>query len=171
MRLCITGTPGTGKTRTAAELAALLDWPCKEANELAAAHVTAQDPEREATVVETAALDSVRLPDPCVVEGHLSQYFSCDIAVVLRCRPDVLRERLEERDWPEAKVEENIRSEVLDAVLQDTINECYDVVELDTTDSTPEETAETIAAMTEDEDLRDEHRPGGISWSFEYLED
>lgn len=171
MRLCITGTPGTGKSTTAAELAALLDWPLEEANELAAAHETAQDPEREATVVETAALDSVRLPEPCVVDGHLSHHFDCDLCVVLRCHPDTLRERLDERDWSSSKVEENVQSEVLDVVLQDALSECYNVVEIDTTDRTSTETAELIAEMVEDEDIQDEHRPGGISWSFDLLEE
>ena len=44
-----------------------------------------------------------------IVEGHLAHLLPCDRVVVLRCRPDILRERLAPRDYPEEKIAENAR--------------------------------------------------------------
>jgi adenylate kinase len=81
-----------------------------------------------------------------VVEGHLSHFLSADVCVVLRCRPDVLGERLSGRGYSDEKVSENLRAEALDVVLQQSIESQETVVEIDTTDKSVPEVADEVDA-------------------------
>jgi adenylate kinase len=49
-----------------------------------------------------------------VVEGHLSHLCSeCDKLIVLRLNPNILKKRLQKRNYSESKVQENLESEAL----------------------------------------------------------
>jgi adenylate kinase len=60
----------------------------------------------------------------------------CERIVVLRCRPDVLKNRLSSRNYREEKILENFDAEALDVCLIETVEEFkpYQILELDTTD-------------------------------------
>jgi adenylate kinase len=69
--------------------------------------------------------------------------------VVLRCRPDVLADRLRERGADEAKAIENAESEALDVILSEAVDRhgLDHVYEIDTTDRTPADVAADIEAV------------------------
>ncbi len=90
-----------------------------------------------------------------------------DLAVVLRCRPSVLRTRLEARGWPSTKVRENVEAEAIDLILQEAVARLPFVFEIDTTDATPEETAVAILAIVQGKTQG--HEPGSVDWSSEVL--
>jgi len=49
------------------------------------------------------------------VEGHLSYYFEeADLVIVLRAHPTILRKRLQDKGFNDAKIQENIEAEALD---------------------------------------------------------
>ncbi len=148
MRVALTGTPGTGKTTVASHLAreglsvrSLLSL--SQAGEAVAEY----DAEREAWEVDLARL-ARDLPseDPLVLVGHLSHRLPVDRVVVLRCHPDVLRRRLEERGWSPAKVAENVEAEAVGVITAEAMARA-ETFELDTTTSPPEATAETVQAI------------------------
>jgi adenylate kinase len=89
------------------------------------------------------------------------------MAIVLRCRPSVLRARLETRGWSPAKVRENVESEAIDGILQEAVGRLPFVFEIDTTDATPSETAEVILAILQGETKG--HEPGSVDWTSEVL--
>lgn len=165
MRVVVTGTPGTGKT-TATEA---LDVPVlhlndaiREREELTEGH----DEERDSIIVDLDAVaayigewedeqneDEAEQEDAdaetVVVESHLAHQFGADRVVVLRCRPDVLEERLLERGESEASARENRESEALDVVLSEAVETHGPeaVYEIDATDATPVETTAEIEAV------------------------
>ncbi|WP_248897599.1 adenylate kinase family protein [Haloplanus halobius] len=150
-RVAVTGTPGTGKTTATT----LLDTPVIHLNDLIreAGLWTERDEERESLVAD---LDAVReaLGDwSGVVESHLAHHLDTDEVVVLRCRPDVLEERLRDRGASEAKASENAESEALDVILSEAVERhgTDHVYEIDTTDRTPAEVAAEIEAVIEGE--------------------
>ena len=155
MRVAVTGTPGTGKT-TATER---LDAPVVHLNDAVREHdlVTDRDDDRESLVVDLEAAATfvddraAETDGPLVVESHLAHrpVFDADRVIVLRCRPDVVEERLLERGEGSESAAENRESEALDVVLGEAVAEHgrENVYELPATDSTPAETADEIAAV------------------------
>lgn len=96
-----------------------------------------------------------------ILEGHLAHFLDLDYCIVLRCRPDKLRERLSERDYSEQKIEENIESEKLDIILSQAVQRQEKVFEIDTTDKSVEEVVEEIkSAVSEGKE-----NYGDVDWS------
>lgn len=166
--IALTGVPGTGKTTVAEHLADVLT--VVSANELAdrVDAVAGYDQERRATIVDEEALrerSRGALPeDDTLVEGALAHHCDPNVVLVLRCHPDHLRDRLAGRGWTEAKVEENVMAETLDAILQEVHVE--DAWEIDTTDRTPTEIAQLIEAYLDGRPAEDVFDPlGTADWT------
>ncbi|MDY6778801.1 MAG: adenylate kinase family protein [Candidatus Nanohaloarchaea archaeon] len=171
MIVAVTGTPGTGKTSVAEELAELLDYPYVSVTEVAQQDSvsTERDAERDAEAVDmadlVAALDEA-VGEDAVLDGHLSHYYEANLAVVLRCQPDTLRERLEAKGWSEEKIEENLDAERLDVVLQEAVRMNEEIVEIDTTEKDAEEVAELVQRLVHHSSEREDHRPGSVAWEL-----
>jgi adenylate kinase len=162
----ITGTPGTGKSMVAEELAHhghvvvhLVDTVRD--------YVIAMDEERDTQVVDVERWAAAFHPVGGFVEGHLAHFLPCDRIVVLRCRPDILRKRLLQRKYRDAKIAENVEAEALDACLIEA-SERFDpsqILELDTTGKKA-----TFCARQIERFCNGEIPPsfGSIDWS-EYL--
>jgi len=162
MSLAVTGTPGTGKTTIARALADKLDAEyfdvAKEVRNDASA---GYDEDRGVPVADIEALREAVPEEDVVIDGHIAHLLEPDAVVVLRCAPDVLRDRLEERGWSDEKVRENVESEALDIVLAEAVETDAPVFEFDTTEATPEETVEEVVRALEE----DEGRVGVVDWS------
>jgi adenylate kinase len=79
----------------------------------------------------------------------------------------VLRHRLEERGWSPEKVRENVEAEAIDVIVQEAVGRLPFVFEVDTTEATPNETAESILAILQGKTKG--HEPGSVDWSSEVL--
>ncbi|WNY26815.1 adenylate kinase family protein [Methanolapillus ohkumae] len=92
-----------------------------------------------------------------LVESHLAHCL-CDLAVVLRSHPAVLKERLDGRGYSEKKVQENVLSEAIDIILCDCFDYCRRVYEIDNSSQKISDTVscvkELIHALYEDEFLK-----------------
>ena len=120
-RLALTGTPGTGKTTIAALLtkAGFVVVTIEELAKIAEA-VGDIDPADNAHPVDLDilcdSLDELWKPapiEPEIIDGHLSHHLPADAVVVLRCDPEILRGRLENRGYSTEKTEGNIEWELL----------------------------------------------------------
>ncbi|MFL2493647.1 MAG: adenylate kinase family protein [Candidatus Thalassarchaeum sp.] len=121
IRLALTGTPGTGKSTVAGLLfddgfEVLTVESLAEQNNVEG-HL---DPDDGAVVIDTGALnralsESWQKPPSglVVVDGHLSHHLPCDAVAVLRCSPDILRNRLSERGYHILKAEANAEWELI----------------------------------------------------------
>lgn len=134
MIIGITGTPGTGKSTVSAHI----DGKVVDLKEYLEENNLGEANQRGEIEV---GLDELRDNPPVepeeedlILEGHLAHFMNLDYCVVLRCRPDILRERLEGRDYSSEKVEENIESEKLDIILSQAVERHEKVFEVDTTD-------------------------------------
>ncbi len=163
----ITGTPGTGKTSVARELERR-GRTVVRLTDTVRPYVIEEDSRRRTLVVDVDRWVEEFEPVDGFVEGHLAHLLPCDRVVVLRCRPDVLRERLAPRNYPEEKIAENVEAEALDVILIETLEEHPDehVLEVDTTDLSAGDCADRIERF-----VRGELPPsyGTIDWT-DYLE-
>lgn len=163
MIITLTGTPGTGKTT----ISEALNLPVIHLTEFVKEKGLGQQKEEFEVDIDAMvqALDEeVERYDDVVIEGHLAHYYPSDICFVLRCDPAVLDERLEERDYSEAKVRENLESEALDIVLAQAVEYQGTVVEIDTTSLSKEEVAGKIEKKIEGlPEVEPEY--GKVDWS------
>lgn len=87
-----------------------------------------------------------------IVEGHLSHLCEgADKMIVLRLNPLILKDRLEERNYSESKIQENLEAEAL-AVCS---AEAYDIYgdklnEIDVSDKSVEEVRDLIISIASD---------------------
>ena len=130
----ITGTPGTGKSKVSEELARR-GHTVVHITDTVASYVSGNDVERDARIIDVDRWATEFVPVDGFVEGHIAHLLPCDRIVVLRCRPDVLKNRLSSRNYREEKILENSDAEALDVCLIETVEEFkpYQILELDTT--------------------------------------
>ena len=135
----ITGTPCTGKTT----LASKLNGHLIKINELAINHefVLGIDEDKGYKVIDIDKLSQYvgELITSCdellIFEGHLSHLCDgADKVIVLRVHPDVLKTRLEERGYSDAKIRENLEAEAIGVCSTEAYEKYGDkVYELDVT--------------------------------------
>ena len=150
MRVLITGTPGTGKSTVAKELARRMGWRLVSIASAARADglVEGRGHEVDVKKLKAALLKRLRGLDDFIVEGHLGCEFRLpvDCVFVLRTAPAELEKRLKSRNYPAGKTEENLMSELLDYCLQlSEANYAVPVLQLDTTKATAVRTARRIS--------------------------
>lgn len=170
MLVAVTGTPGTGKS-SACDVLAERGYTVVDLDEAArkGGFVVGRDEARGSDEVDVDALrENLRVPAKIAfLKSHYSHRMDVNLAVVLRCRPSVLRTRLEARGWPEAKIRENVEAEAIDVVTQEAVERLPLVYEVDTTELTPTRTADAILAILQGK--AEGHGPGSVDWSAEVL--
>lgn len=159
--IVITGTPGVGKTSVSRLLAIHL-----RALHLNLAKIVedegltiGMDDERGSLIADLDKLSKrvneilKKALNDVIVEGH----FAADVVpgdvvshvFILRCDPDELKRRLEERGFRERKVLENVAAEILDVCLWDAIS-MYGrkkACEIDVTEKSIKEIVDEIMAV------------------------
>ncbi|MBR5954015.1 MAG: adenylate kinase family protein, partial [Methanobrevibacter sp.] len=118
----ITGTPCTGKTTVSEALSNRLGCKLIKINDLAIENdfVLGIDEDKGYKVIDIDALNDKVLEiisqndELLIFEWHLAHLCSgADKIIVLRVHPDILRVRLEERDYSESKIRENLEAEAM----------------------------------------------------------
>lgn len=140
MKLVITGTPGTGKTTIAREIATANNWPLVEANAVAKkGKCFVGREEVDLKKLAAAMKRTLSGKKSFVAEGHLlcEVALPCEQCVVLRCNPLLLEKRLKKRGYAKAKVGENALAEALDYCLTMAESNYGNVVQIDCTKKVP----------------------------------
>jgi adenylate kinase len=159
----ITGTPGTGKSMIADELARR-GHTVVHITDTVGPYVDGDDEKRDVQVIDVDRWAAEFVPVDGFVEGHFAHLLPCDRVVVLRCRPDELKARLARRKYREAKIRENVEAEAIDSCLIETVEE-HDpshIFEFDTTGHDAPYCAERIEQFVKGEIPADF---GHIDWS------
>ncbi|MFP4169574.1 MAG: adenylate kinase family protein [Methanomassiliicoccales archaeon] len=170
--IAITGTPGTGKSTVGKALRSrgyeVIDLGrLIEEGEL----LGELDPVRDTHEVDLDALDELvreKGGDEAIVVGHLAHCLSVDRAVVLRCRPPVLEERLRARGWSEAKIRENLEAEACDIILVESLEEVDRVFEIDVSSMGPEQVLSAVEDILKGRG--EDYAPGQVDWSEEVMD-
>ncbi len=175
MFIALTGTPGTGKT-TIGLLLQTQGICVVDLHELALAeHITdGVDDKRNSVILDPKKLTSLvkkryDASNMIVFSGHISHLLSCmDQVIVLRCRPDILKQRLQKKGWDYEKIRENLEAEIVDIILCESVA-LYGrskVLEVNTTQCSPDKTAsEILELITNAFSKKDAFTVGKLDWS------
>lgn len=147
MRIALTGTPGTGKTT----VSGLID------TDFSIVHLNDIIPDKELTLgfdsergSWIADIDRVtEYVSGCsevIFESHIAHHIPVEKVIVLRCHPQELQQRLQQRGESEQKIEENVLSEAHDVILTETveIHGTTNVYEVDTSGESPADIARCV---------------------------
>ena len=171
MKLCITGTPATGKTIISKELSERLGWRLISVNDLAKElnAYLGEDKRRKAKILDMEKIkDYLKdVEGDVIVEGHTAHEILCGIVIVLRCNPEVLEKRLKERypDDPD-KVEENVDAEILGVITSEAVRCNEKVYEVDTSQRSVDQNVDDILQILDGRIL--EYEVGLIDWLEKY---
>lgn len=190
MIIAISGTPGTGKTIVCNRLRDGIDkdkitgkYQIIDLNELIISkHLyDGTDDKRGSLIVDMERLrDAVRSVvgvsiegkyDVSIIEGHLS-HLMADCAIVLRCAPEQLKQRLLDKRFNERKIQENLEAECLDVILIEAVEQSKLVYEINTTHKTVEQVGDEIdmiiqAIISGDSEVLSGYQPGMIDFSMD----
>lgn len=177
--ILIGGSPGTGKTMVAKILGSKLSVEVISIGKLAddSGCITAEDKARRTGIInEDCLVDAlVELTEDksktLVIEGHyidLVPSSSVQWAFILRTHPEILRNRLANRDYSNEKVRENVEAEVLGVCQLDALDSFGEkkVFEIDTTKLSAPQTVEAIEAV-----MKNRPSPTRIDWMVQLEEE
>jgi adenylate kinase len=150
MILAISGVSGTGKTETARMLARIIKWKLMRPDYVAKKKklYLGYDKERKSWIVDMKKLKkeikkAEKENKNIIVESLYAHFLPADIVVVLRCSPKVLLKRLKKKYTWQTKITENYEAEMI-GVIPSEMKKTKRVYEIDTTRSTPLQTAKII---------------------------
>jgi adenylate kinase len=170
LKLVITGNPGVGKhtsariiaDRTSAEI---IDINRVAIDNKAIAKKTERGLEVDVKKLSRLMTKLLKTKKDLVVVGHLAPYVikpaGISLVAVLRRSPYELEKTLGKRGYSAEKIKENLASEILGVSLYDSLKTFgkRKVVEFDTTNKTPEQTANEIMRA-----LRKKPKAARIDW-------
>jgi adenylate kinase len=175
MIIALTGTPGTGKTTISEQLKKNYNVVYLNALIKERRLYTGVDYQRDCLIADLKQLQEHlcsllknRL-GVTIIEGHLSHLLeNLDAVIVLRCHPQVLKQRLSARGYTDAKIRENLVAEALDIILCEAVERHERVYEVNTTSNTPQQTLqqviEIIKNLQHNKQIPQKYRPGSIDW-------
>ena len=165
IKIAITGTPGVGKTTISKKLAEKLGFRHIDITEVVKKYklYSEKDEEMDSYVINfdklKKFLDDL---DNVILDGHVSHLLDADYVVVLRCNPEIVKKRLEERGYKQKKVMENVEAEILDVCLVESGGSVY---EIDTTDRDVEDVVDEIIDAIKNKKVR----KGVVDWTEKYF--
>ena len=145
MNLIITGNPGVGKHTIADEMMKTGDYDLFDINKIA---FESKNIEKDESSVEVDVENlknhlKNKLSKKSLIVGHLAPYVvnksDIDLVIVLRKNPYKLAETYEQRRYSKEKIKENLGSEILGIITNDTISNFgrEKTFQIDVSNSTP----------------------------------
>ncbi len=170
-KICITGTPGTGKTTISKILAEKLNITYMNINEFAEKKGLIHIDKNNNKEIDPKKLcpELKKIKQKVIIDSHIAQNCKNDIVFVLRTNPEELEKRLKKRKWNNNKIKTNIKAEILDSCLIDAIETNENVYEIDTSSHTELETVYIIIDILNNKNIKNKYKPGNIDWTETYF--
>ena len=134
MKIVVSGTPGTGKTKFSKKLAKELKFNYLDIKNFSRKNKIYDKIEKNCLVIDEKKLvkELKKLKGDYVIDGHLSHYLKADYCVICKCDLKVLKKRLEKRKYSKQKVKDNLEAEIFDVCFIEAKKIQKNVLVLDT---------------------------------------
>ena len=179
--IAISGTPGTGKTSNSKRLNLQLNSKLFSLSEIVnkKQFFTSRDEARETYVTDENRLINYLIKkireyekqpiDFMIIEGHFVDILPADLidmAIILRCHPERLSERLSERGYNSKKIQENLQAEILGNSVSYMIETQGDfpILEIDTTLLSLKESTQLIHDLIIKNEDPEKYKIGRVDW-------
>jgi len=139
--ICVTGTPGAGKTFLAKKLAKKLVLKYININNVIEEHRLSDkyDKKRKSNIVDIKKLNKalekiIKNNRRVIIDGHLSHYLPrkyVDLCIVVKCNLKILKNRLKKRGYSKEKIRENLDSEIFDICLSEATENKHKILVVD----------------------------------------
>jgi len=171
MRIAISGVPATGKTEISKLLSKKLNYRLIPINEFAEEldAFTGYDKKMESRILDMDKLkkEIKKLKGNIILEGHTSHLFPVDMIIVLRCNPEILKNRLKKKfSSNPLKIQVNLEAEILGVITSEAVMNSRKVYEIDTTDKSVKENVNVILKILKGD--IEEFKVGKIDWLEEF---
>jgi len=144
MKILITGTPGTGKTTIAKELADRLKLKIITNEELKTL-ITGKGSFGENIIDETKINNLLKKEDNYIFDSHMSQNVkNADYCFVLTCEQKELLKRMEKKGFEKGKIEKNLEAENMKECYIESLENGYKPIMINTTNKKAQETVQEI---------------------------
>lgn len=141
--IIVTGTPATGKTTVAKEIAHKLGLKYIDINKIIDEHKLCEgyDEKRKCKIIDTDKLSKVLIKiirdseKKLVLDSHLSHFLpkeNVEICIITKCNLKELKARLEKRGYSKNKVNENMDAEIFDVCKVEAEESGHAIVSVDT---------------------------------------
>ncbi len=139
--ICITGTPGTGKTTISKELAKELGLKHVELNKIVEkiGLTVGFDKKRNSWIVDEQKITEKvkemikKSRTGLIIDSHLAHFLSpkiTDLCIICRCNLKVLKGRLEKRRYKRRKINENLEAEIFEICKTEAIENKHKILEI-----------------------------------------
>ncbi|MCD6477047.1 MAG: adenylate kinase family protein [Candidatus Aenigmarchaeota archaeon] len=144
--IAITGTPGTGKSSIAKDLAKKLNYKLIDLNDIIIKQklYSGYDRKMRSYVVDINKIKNLKFENNVIIEGHLSHFLKVDKVIVLRCKPEELEKRLKRRKYSKEKIKQNVESELIGIITWEARKYNKVVYDIDTAKKTKRQVLNTI---------------------------
>ena len=116
VRIAVTGTPGVGKTSFCSKA----KWSTNSVKNLAEKYdcIGPIDEDGSTPIDIEKLVEKLNWAedDLQLIDGHLSHLLPVDAVILIRCHPEILRERLISRNYSEQKIDENVECELIGVI-------------------------------------------------------
>ena len=147
--ICVSGTPGTGKTTLAKNLAQKLNFLYLDVNKIISKNKLSEgyDKKRKTNIVDTHKLKKFLILEiknfsktnkkynGVIIDSHLSHYLPrkyVDFCIVTKCDIKELNKRLKEKGFHKEKIKENLEAEIFDICLTESKERKHKVIVINT---------------------------------------
>jgi len=154
--ICITGTPGTGKTELSKILARKLGYKRLDVKNIIKKQRLFDyfDKSKKTYIVDPEKLNPylikiIKKEKNLIIDSHLSHCLPkkyVDLCIVAKCNLKVLKQRLEKRRYNKSKVRENLDSEIFDVCLNEAREKDHNTLKIDSTKKIADNTINRVLA-------------------------
>ncbi|MBI2657119.1 AAA family ATPase [Candidatus Woesearchaeota archaeon] len=147
--ICVTGTPGTGKTTLAKKLAKKLNFYYLDVNKLISKYRLSEgyDRKRKAKIVDIKKLNKHLIKyikntrelnkfKGIIIDSHLSHCLPrkyADFCIAAKCGINELGKRLKKRGYSKSKITENLQAEIFDVCYNEAMGKKHRMIVINTT--------------------------------------
>ena len=148
--IVVTGTPGTGKTTLAKNLAQKLNFLYLDVNKIIFKYKLSEgyDNKRKTKIIDINKLNKRLILEiknfkkqnkkfkGIIIDSHLSHYLPrkyVDICIVTKCGIKELNKRLKKKEFNKSKIQENVQAEIFDICYNEAKERKHKIILVDTT--------------------------------------